>query len=255
MIFGWLRNRRRRRLLAEPFPPAWEEILHDNVPYAARLTGTERDKLRDDLRLLVTEKDWEGCDGVRVSDEMRVTIAGNAALLVLGRGVDAYRRVTSILVYPAAFTVPNDPLLNRDYYPVLGEASDWGPVVLSWSDVVKGVRDPRDGRNVVFHEFAHHLDFLDRAFDGIPDVDSAREHRKWRQIISDEYGRLVEAARRCEVTLIDRYGACNPGEFYAVATECFFERPVEMRKQHPGLYGILRGYYRQDPAARTPGTA
>jgi hypothetical protein len=252
MIFTWIRNLRRRRLLESPFPEPWIPWVHDYVPYYAGLPEPDRARLRDILRILVAEKDWEGCGGIRVTDAMRVAIAGNAALLVLGRGVDCYRRVTSVLVYPSAFQVPEDALRNRDYEAVLGQASAWGPVVLSWADVVKGVQNPRDGRNVVFHEFAHQLDFLDRAFDGIPDVDTVGERRKWRQIIFSEYVKLFEAAQRCEVTLIDRYGATCEGEFYAVATECFFERPVEMRRQHPGLYGILRGYYRQDPAARTP---
>jgi Mlc titration factor MtfA (ptsG expression regulator) len=247
MFLTWLRNRRRRRLLAEPFPPAWEEIVRERVPYAARLTDAERQKLRDDLRLFVAEKNWEGCEGLHVTDEMRVTIAGNACMLVLGHDVDSFRRVTSVLVYPSAFQTPG---WSTSFNTTFGLASYMGPVVLSWASVMKGVRHPADGRNVVLHEFAHHLDFLDWACDGIPDVGTAREHRKWREIIALEYRKLVEAAQRDEVTVIDRYGAANPGEFYAVATECFFERPVEMRSRHPALYGILRRYYRLDPAAR-----
>ncbi len=241
MIFAWIRHHRRRRLLATPFPAPWMEILHRNVPDHNRLPEPDRARLRDVLRILVAEKFWEGCDGLRVTDEMRVTVAGHAALLVLGHSVDLYRRVSSILLFPREFE-------SVDGDSVLGQAYVEGTVLLSWEDVLKGARHPGDGHNVVLHEFAHQLDLIDRDFDGTPPLETWRKYQRWKKVIGPEYRRLVEAAGRDEVTLLDRYGATCEGEFYAVATECFFERPVEMRRQHPGLYGILRGYYRQDPA-------
>ncbi len=243
MIFTWIRNARRRRLLATPFPPPWLEILHASLPAYARLSPDEQARLRDTLRILVAEKFWEGCDGLRVTDEMRVTIAAHAALLVLGHSVDLYRRISSVLIFPNEFESARDD-------SVLSQAYVEGTVLLSWEDVLKGVRRPGNEPNVILHEFAHQLDLLDRDFAGTPPLETWRRYQRWRKVIGPEYRKRVEASGQDRITLVDRHAASCEGEFYAVATECFFERPIEMRKQHPELYEILRDYYRQDPAAR-----
>jgi Mlc titration factor MtfA (ptsG expression regulator) len=254
MIFAWLKKRRRRRLLATPFPADWLAPLQQNVALYALLTKTEQAKLRDDLRIFIAEKQWEGCGGLTVTDEIKVTIAAQACVLLLAIEHDYFRRVLSILVYPAGYRLPEGEVgpggvIHQDTGR-LGEAWYRGPVVLSWEDVRLGGQNPRDGRNVVLHEFAHQLDFLDGWADGTPPLKSRAQYQKWHDVMTSEYARLVKAAEQGKATLLDQYGATNPAEFFAVATECFFEKPVYMQRSHPLLYEVLRDYYRQDSAAR-----
>jgi Mlc titration factor MtfA (ptsG expression regulator) len=252
MLFSWLKRRRRRRLLAEPVPAGWIDALRANVLDYDRLSDAERAKLRDDARIFIAEKRWEGLAGLRVTDEIQVTIAGNACLLVLGLDIDYFNRVPAILVYPSLYTVPPSLVERGEGGEArLGEAHYGGPVVLSWADIRKDLREAAGGRNLIFHEFAHHLDFLDWAIDGVPPLETREQLRRWRDITQAEYERLVDATREGRATLLDHYGASNRAEFFAVATECFFRRPAEMRRRHPGMYSILRQFYRQDPAARS----
>jgi Mlc titration factor MtfA (ptsG expression regulator) len=253
MVFSWLKRRRRNKLLAEPFPVEWLRYLHENVAYYDYLTEAEQAKLRDDLRVFIAEKHWEGCGGLRITDEIKVTIAAQACLLVLALEEDCYTRVKSILVYPRGYLGPSD----RDGITGLifeeersGEAWYRGPVILSWTDALEEGRDPGLGKNLVFHEFAHQLDMLDGEVDGTPPLRDPQQAEEWREVMTAEYQRLVEESEQGEATLLDEYGATSEGEFFAVATECFFTRPVEMRRRHPRLYQVLREYYRQDPAAR-----
>ena len=132
----------------------------------------------------------------------------------------------------------------------LGEAWYRGPVVLSWDAANPDGRHSSDGTNLVFHEFAHQLDMLDRSIDGTPPLGSREQYERWQEVMSAEFERLVDASERGEATLLDQYGATDPAEFFAVATECFFERPLPMRRRHPQMYEVMREYYRQDPAAR-----
>jgi Mlc titration factor MtfA (ptsG expression regulator) len=253
MLFSWLRNRRRRRLLAAPFPEAWLEHLRRNVPLYALLSDAEQAALCDDLRLFVAEKHWEGCGGLALTDEVRVTIAAQACLLLLGIDRDSFDHVHTILVYPSGFRSPEgwagpDGVVRPDT-GLLGQAWYRGPVILAWDSVLAGGRDAQ-GRNVVLHEFAHQLDFLDGLMDGTPPLHSREQYRRWQQVMTAEYARLVAEAEHGRPRVLDAYGATDPAEFFAVATECFFEKPVPLRQQHPQLYDVLRDYYRQDPVRR-----
>jgi Mlc titration factor MtfA (ptsG expression regulator) len=255
MIFAWLKRRRRRRLLAEPFPPAWLEYLRRNVAHYQFLSPAEQAKLRDDLRVFVAEKTWEGCGGLTITDEVRVTIAAQACLLVLAMEHNYFDRVLSVLVYPHGYRAVGERLgpdgqVHAGGEGRLGEAWYRGPVILSWEEVRHDGRHPCRGKNVVFHEFAHQLDMLDGVINGTPPLRGAAERRRWREVMSAEYERLVRASEHGRATLLDQYGATNVAEFFAVCTECFFDRPVEMSHRHPELYDLLRSYYRQDPAAR-----
>jgi Mlc titration factor MtfA (ptsG expression regulator) len=259
MIFTWLRRRRRKKLLARPFPPEWEPYLRSISLYRA-LDPEERKRLRDDLRVLVHEKNWEGCGGLTITDEMKVTIAAQAALLALNLEHDYFRHVDSILVYPSTFLVPGEyetgggiVVVGRE--PVLGLAHYEGPVVLAWDSVQQGSENAEDGVNVVLHEFAHKLDMLDDFADGTPPLPRREQYEAWRRIMTEEYETLVEKAGKRRKTLLDKYGATNPAEFFAVATECFFEKSRAMKRRHPELYGLLSTYYRQDPARRGRGEA
>ncbi len=244
----WSKKRRRRRLLAEPFPVEWLEILRRSVRQYALLTSAEQAKLRDRLRVFVAEKEWEGCGGLEVTDEMKVTIAAQACLLVLALDYEYhYDRIQTVLIYPDTYIHPPQTQggLVRGPAAIHGEYWHRGPVVISWKNTGS---DATRGANLVFHEFAHHLDDLDGGMDGTPPLESGEPTRRWREVVDAEFRRLVTQAQRGEPTLLDEYGAESQAEFFAVATECFFERPIALRARHAQLYGVLRGFYRQDPA-------
>lgn len=254
-LFSWWRERRRRKLLAEPFPVEWDDILRRHVPHFHSLKPDEQERLRRDTRYFVAEKHWEGCRGLEVTDEVRVTIAGTASLLGLGFEQPPFDRLLSVLIYPETYVAPETKLgpggvVVESAVPRLGEAWYRGPVILSWPDVLYGCQTPDDGHNVVLHEFAHLLDMLDRDVDGVPPIDDAEQYHTWKEVTTAEYERLVRDARLGRRTLLDYYGATSPSEFFAVATESFFEQPREMRELHPSLYAVMAASYRQDPAAR-----
>jgi Mlc titration factor MtfA (ptsG expression regulator) len=255
VFFSWLRRLRRRKILARPFPPAWHGYLQRNVAHYRYLTAAEQARLRDDLRVFIAEKHWEGCGGLVITDEIRVTVAAQACLLVLGMEHNVYDRVRSILVYPHGFRDTHEragPLgvVDGTGTAVLGQSWYRGPVILSWSDARDNSRHPRRGHNLVFHEFAHQLDMLDGVINGTPPLGSRQEYDRWKEVMTAEYRRLVSESTHGRATLLDEYGTTNEGEFFAVATECFFDLPEEMRRRHPRLYDLLRDYYRQDPAER-----
>jgi Mlc titration factor MtfA (ptsG expression regulator) len=257
MLFRWWRNRRRRKILAEPLPHSWETIIQEGVKHDAVLSPTARTKLRQAVQLIIAEKDWEGCRGLELTDEMRVTIAALAAILILGFDDYYFDNVQTILVYPDAYVVTQEKALGggatlEEESDRLGEAHHRGPVIVSWDEVREGGLRPGYGQNLVFHEFAHQLDMLNGEFDGTPDLPTRELSERWSKIMDREYRRLQHAEQRGRETLIDPYGASDPVEFFAVTTECFFDTPQAMREQYPELYGLFRDYFKQDPAAWQP---
>jgi Mlc titration factor MtfA (ptsG expression regulator) len=255
MLFSWLKRRRRAQILAQPFSPEWLEDLKANVAHYRQLSQAEQAKLRDDLRIFISERDWEGCGGLPMTDEIKVTIAAQACLLILGLTIDFYRRVPTILVYPTGYRAPAKESMGGDAYletesSRLGEAHYGGPVILSWDEVLDGGQHPGAGTNLVFHEFAHQLDMLDGSVDGTPPTDSRAQARRWHDVMSAEFRRLARDNEAGRETVLDPYGLTNEAEFFAVATECFFDAPGPLREEHPDLYTLLQEYYRQDPAAR-----
>jgi Mlc titration factor MtfA (ptsG expression regulator) len=253
VIFGWLRRRRRRKLLRRPFPPSWRGYLQ-TLPVYAHLDADEQSRLEGIARVLIAEKNWEGCGGLVVTDEMRVVIAAQAALLLLEIEHDYFDDVASILVFPTSYETPfethvGDGIVGEGYAHQ-GEAWYRGPVVLAWDAARHGPIDPRDGHNLVLHEFAHHLDASNGFFDGTPLLDRRAAYKEWARVMNAAFERLqddVDADRR---TVLDPYGATNEAEFFAVATETFFEKPRRLARKHPELYEVLRSYYRQDPLQR-----
>jgi Mlc titration factor MtfA (ptsG expression regulator) len=259
MLFSWLKHRRRRKILAEPFPQSWVDYLDNNVAHYRLLSETERAKLRDDLRIFIAERQWEGCGGLQLTDEIKVTIAAQACLLILGLDLDLYRRIQTILVYPSGYRGPHHEVLGDNMVlegeaERLGEAHYRGPLVLSWQEVLRGSRDPAARDNVVIHEFAHQLDMLNGMIDGTPPLGTRKQARRWQQVMTAEFRRLRRDADAGRATLLDPYGTVDEGEFFAVASECFFDLPIPLRQEHPRLYDLLRDFYNQDPAARTPTT-
>lgn len=254
MLFSWLKRRRRDRLVATPFPENWLEVLQANVGLYGLLTEPEKRKIRDDLRILIAETVFEGCGGLAMTDEIRVTIAAQASVLLLGFDHDYFEHVRTILVYPSGFRSPDgwsgpDGVVHMDVGS-LGEAWHHGTVILAWDAVAAGGRNTLDGRNVVFHEFAHQLDFLDGVADGTPPLHNKAEYRQWHDVMTAEYAQLVAETAHGHPKVLDSYGATNPAEFFAVSTECFFEKPLQMQRRHPRLFETLKEYYCQDPAAR-----
>jgi Mlc titration factor MtfA (ptsG expression regulator) len=248
-----LARRQRQRLLGTAFPFAWERILRKNLSLFADLTVVEQERLKHLVQVLVAEKEWTGCNGLEMTDEVRVTIAGAAGVLLLGCEHTYYETVRSILVYPTMFAMPaeqpDESGVAGAREAVLGLAWYRGPVILAWDEVLADCRQPYEGRNLVYHEFAHQL-----AFEGASLAAAGEEGReRWERfgaVMRTEYEALVKASAEGRATLIDRYGATNPDEFFAVATECFFGQPEEMERSHPQLYTVLRELYQQDTAAR-----
>ena len=257
MIFGFLKRRKRERLLAEPFPQDWERTLRKNFELYRSLNETEKTKLKNDLRIFAAEKYWEGCGGVRMRDEIRVTIAAQACYLILGLSIDEYDQVSSILVYPTAFVTPTEEedelgIVHEGAEDMEGEAWSKGTVILSWSDALSGGKRGGDGRNLIFHEFAHQLDMRDGVIDGTPVLRSREQYDRWAAVMTREFEALQAMAEKGWRTLLDQYGTEDESEFFAVATEAFFEQSLQLRQHHPELYEVLRDYYRQDPASRPP---
>lgn len=253
-MFRWLTERRRRHILEHEFPAAWIEILERNVAAYARLADGERKRLRELVQVFVAEKHWEGAGGLALDDEMRVTIAGNACLLILGRDHDLFARLVSIVVYPTAMMSPQRPVPVRAQMrepiraatPIAGEAYRGDVVLLAWDDVVRSGESTADGRNVVVHEFAHVIDFLDGAADGAPPLASRAESREWAEVCSAAFAALTASLERGESTFLRAYAATNPAEFFAVATEAFFERPHDLAHDLPDLYRVLARFYNLD---------
>ena len=251
-----LLERRRRRLREAPFPPHWRAILRQRVPRFASLPFEVRRRLEQEVAVFMAEKDFIGCAGQEIDDEVRVTIAAQACMLLLGRPRHHFARLRTILVYPGAFIVEKlrpEPsgVLQETRQALSGESWSNGQVVLSWQDVLEGAADPADGRNVVVHEFAHQLDQEKGYANGAPALPGRERHRSWAEVMGREYARLQARiaweAPGGEPPLLNAYGATDPAEFFAVASEVFFERPARMAAEHPELYAELSAYYRVDP--------
>jgi MtfA peptidase len=309
-MFGWFKRRRRQKLLETPFPAEWNAILDQNLAHWKFLEATEQQQLRELTQIFIAEKDWEGAGGLELDDEIRVTIAACACMLLLGIEHDDYRNVATIIVYRSTVVTPESRSSRGGLHtagpgvPVLGQAMLKGPVLLVWDAVRHGARHPQRGHNVVYHEFAHSsaswnppsargrarivhrkegrrrapsmgarrrrdaamhdrsrpkpggfqdalaLNMLDGWVDGAPPMDEQEQHTRYVEVCTREYEALKGDAERGKRTFLDAYGATNPGEFFAVITEIFFDEPVELKRKHAALYDVLREFYRQDPAER-----
>lgn len=245
-----------RRRRPDPVPEAWAEIAARRLREWELLTPSERERLGDLIASLLREKGWEAARGFALTDDVRVTIAANAALPLLDLDVTDYRDVASIVVHRTTVRVtgphrgPVTGVMTDAPRTLLGQAHDnRGPVVLAWDAVLRDLRSPARGCNVVIHEFAHKLDMLDGLLDGTPLLADRAAHSRW----VDVCGAAYESLRVGEGPISDvlrEYGGTDPGEFFAVAVEGFFTIPVELADAAPEVYGELRTYFGQDPAAR-----
>jgi Mlc titration factor MtfA (ptsG expression regulator) len=247
-MFNWLRNRRRKNLLREPWPSTWNSILENNVGHYKGLPPAEQNKLKAITRIIVSEKHWEAHDGLLMSDEIKVTITGTAALLLLGVEDFYFEHVKTIIVFPHPIRrVTRGGLIVGEESRIAGEAWQNGQVVLSWEDVVTDSRNPSDGRNLVIHEFAHCLDGLDGEMGGSLNFGDSATTQRWHEVCNSEFEALSRAAEHGQNTLLDHYGATNHAEFFAVASETFFEKPRQLKDEHPDLFDLLVKYFRLDP--------
>ena len=252
-MLSLLKKRRRARLRAQPVPADWASVMERNVPVYSRLAADLRDQLHGHMQVFLAEKHFEGCDGLVMTDEIRVTIACQACLLILNRDTNYYPDLVTVLVYPSVFYAdveePDGAIVSEYKEDRSGESWDLGVIVLSWEDAVEWASTGRGGYNVVLHEFAHQLDMENGAMDGMPRLGSREQRDEWTRVFNDAYRMFEGAARQNRRTLIDRYGLGDPAEFFAVVTESFFERPLALQRENAGLYRALSQYYRVDPAS------
>jgi MtfA peptidase len=255
MALNLFKSRRRARLRARPVPKAWRAIVERNLPVFSRLTREDQDELLAHVQVFVAEKHFEGAGGLTLTDEIKVTVAAQACLLLLHRDTDYYPELTSIIVYPTSYVAEEQRYIGGGVWEEGGEhrlghtGERLGAIVLSWDDVRHGASEPHDGKNLVLHEFAHQLDFENRDADGTPMLQTSGDYRAWARVMSHEFESLRDALEAGDDTFLDDYGATNPAEFFAVITEAFFERPRALRRNHPALFMQLQRFYQQDPTS------
>lgn len=248
----WLPRYRLKKALDAPFPQQWVEILERNIQVYRNLPMPLRMQLRQLIKQFLHQKNFSGAAGLEITDEIRLTIAAQACMLHLNRGGDLYPKLKYILVYPSAFIVSRSQgddsgVVSHQERGLLGESWQNGKVILAWDNVLQGAQNFIDGRNVVLHEFAHQLDSESGMADGAPLLAGKSSYRSWAAALSHEFEELQKDYRIGRHSLLDHYGATNPAEFFAVATETFFEKPRRMAEHHPELFEVLAGYYRIDP--------
>ena len=256
MLFSFLRSRRRRAIAERPFPPVWHDILRRGVKPWQWLDVAEAETCRRWIAVFLAEKRFEGCGGFEITDEVRVCIAGQAAIVTLGLGDEWYDSLKSVLVYPGDYLVPRStPLAGGGEIEWkearVGETWSGGSMALSWPGVMDGGR-LRDGpRSVVIHEFAHLVDALDGDIDGVPPLPDL-DREAWLDGIAAAQGRFEAALDEGRATAFDDYAAESDVEFFAVASECFFQDPHRLARHDATLYALLQAAWRQDPRRRVP---
>ncbi len=252
-MLGFFKDRHRKRIKARPFPNEWLKIIKRNVAFFVRLSAADQAELLDHIQVFLADKNFEGCADQEITDEVRVTIAAQACLLLLHRKTDYFPRLLTILVYPSTYLANEQRPVTTEIWEEgkharAGETGrTMGSMVLAWDAVQSGAADPADGKNVVLHEFAHQLDYENFAADGTPALATREQQLAWREVMRTEFASLRAAEATGIPTLLDTYGATNAAEFFAVSIEAFFERPVMLRSQHPRLYTEFQNYFRQDP--------
>ncbi|WP_417497320.1 zinc-dependent peptidase [Maricaulis sp.] len=248
----WSERRRRKQLLASQLSPDQRAIVLSSVPLLRKLPEPLRQTLEGKIALFLHQIEFIGCNGVEVSDEMRLSIAAQACLLVVNTQ-SWYVNLRTVLIYPAAF---KSRRAEHDGYVVTeretvrtGESWARGPVILSWADARQGALDDSDGHNVVLHEFAHQLDDLSGHTDGAPVLNKGQSFAKWEHVFVGAFQALRRKVESGQPSVLDGYGATGPQEFFAVAVETFFERPAELQREEAEVYRQLASLFELDPAS------
>jgi hypothetical protein len=246
------REYQRDKIRSQPFKKTWRKIIQQRMPYFGQMPTDLQLQLKQHIQVFLAEKTFVGCNGVKITDEIRITIAAQACLLLLNRKTNFYPKLKTILVYPRAFikeqqNIGADGLKYSQKVVLSGESWDFGKVVLSWQDALKGAKIPDDGHNVVIHEFAHQLDQENGKANGAPILDKGQSYKCWSDVFSAQFEILKRQEKSGSPSLFDYYGATNPAEFFAVTSEVFFEQANQFHSMHPKLYHQLKNYYQVDP--------
>ncbi len=243
---------RREKLKKLPFPKEWEQTLIQYVPIYRYMPKSLKRELHGHIQIFLSEKHFEGCAGLIINDTIRLCIAAQACILLLNRNTDYYPKLRTILVYPHTYVANQieyqGPIHSEELSVRLGESWQNGTVVLAWDHIKNGACDISSGNNLVLHEFAHQLDQEDGISDGTPYLASKSKYITWSKILTKEFEYLQHAVEHNKKDILDQYGATDPAEFFAVSTETFFEKPIQLKKTHPKLYKELHDYYQVDPA-------
>ncbi|ABV86620.1 zinc-dependent peptidase [Shewanella pealeana] len=249
---SWRARRRRKLISQQPFPHEWREILKRRIPFFRTLPADLQLQLKKHIQVFIAEKRFVGCDDLKITDDIRVTVAAQACLLLLNRTTDFYPRLKEILIYPSVFIVENQQhhgagVVSEQRRVLSGESWQHGRVILSWQTTKHDAAVPDDGSNVVIHEFAHQLDQEDGSANGAPILQHSKDYASWSEVLMQEFQALVRASQYGEHSLFSYYGATNPAEFFAVVSEVFFEQPHDFIALHPALYRELSAFYQLDP--------
>lgn len=243
-------KRNRTKIINTPTPESWEIILKDNLQAYQFLSQDFKNKLHDLMKVFIKEKNFQGC-GISITEEIKVTIAAQACLLLLNKKHNYYPDLNNIFIYPSAFqSIQKEHLgyiVNHKKTTRSGESWVRGPIVLSWQDSLAGASNHQDGQNVVLHEFAHQLDQEDGRADGTPDLPPAMSYKTWARVMEKSFLQMAKLVSQNKKILLDEYGVTSPAEFFAVLTETFFEKPNQLNAQHHDLYELLKNYYGLDP--------
>jgi MtfA peptidase len=243
-MFPWADSARRRSILDAPWPREWEEILTENSGHAALLKGDLRRKWQQTIQVLVAEKNWEGCGGLTMTDDVKVTVAASAALLLLGMQHDYFAKVRSIVVFPSDFELPIQEW-QTEANVVAGNAA-YEAVFLSWDWGLHNSKNISDGYNLVVHEFAHHLDFLDGSTNGCPDLQDKEQAQRWQAAMSAGFEQVQRDLENEGKTFLGENAASDSAEFFAELSECFFTIPGKLKELYPAIYDVLVEYYGLD---------
>lgn len=246
------REFQRSKYKQQVFKKEWRKIIQQRMPYFKKMPTHLQLQLKQHILVFLAEKRFVGVNGIVISDEIRVTIAAQACLLLLNRKTDYYPKLKTILVYPRAFTKQQQSSHANGVHftqnlAMAGESWNIGKIVLSWQDTIEGANNTEDGRNVVIHEFAHQLDQEDGYANGAPILGKNQNYATWASVFEAQFEQLNIQAHTGQHSIFDYYGATNPAEFFAVASEVFFEKSQQLAHEHPKLYEQLSTYYRVDP--------
>jgi len=246
------REYQRNKIKKQPFKKQWHKIIQQRIPYFRQMPADLQLQLKQHIQVFLFEKEFVGCNGVEINDDIRITIAAQACLLLLNRKTNYYPKLQTILVYPRAFikaqTKQNIGGVQYTQKQILlGESWDIGKVVLSWEDTVHGAEIVNDGQNVVIHEFAHQLDQENGRANGAPILGRGQSYQSWSKIFTEQFELLKKKAAMGTPSLFDYYGASEPAEFFAVASEVFFEKAQQFSNEYPILYRQFTQYYKVDP--------
>jgi Mlc titration factor MtfA (ptsG expression regulator) len=253
-MFSYLKNKKRQKLRDEATPAEWPVWIDNNFAMWKHIPEDDRREILSHINVFLNEKSFEGCNGLEITDEIKVTIAAQACLFLLHRKHDYYPSLHSILVYPEPFLTATEEVdeagvVTEVVKDQAGQTWERGSLVLAWDEVIEGGRDLEDGFNVVLHEFAHQLDLENGEIDGVPRLEGKGQYKRWIDIFSNAYETFCNDIDRGKATFLDPYGDEHPSEFFAVAVESFFEEPRDFQRAHPDLYDVMKDYFSQDPAA------